>query len=320
MIDACPSSLQAKSQRSETPLYLAVSLGRLDIVKMLLAAGADQTCKDEGWRNLLHGALSKNLSVGNLKSMLDLLDRNLLPHMLKERSHFSHGGRTPIHDWVQRATASSYSPTYNAGNIVEMLQLLFSIDVSAAQHALTMLDGAGNTILHTLITQAASPDVVRAVLDFSPALLFRENSVGRTPAELARDQFVRDMVTRMPIMQYERPSPVGNMVDNVPETFVDCNAKSRPGLDDNERSVMAKTWDLCAEVLARTGTDEQKRRLVSLHEASDDERRVGEGDVGSWYGVRGSKLRLGAGSPDRGGGEGGQAKEEAKKKSDITMR
>lgn len=41
--------LEAKDPRGRTPLLLAVTLGHLEMVKLLLDAGADVNCEKDGW-------------------------------------------------------------------------------------------------------------------------------------------------------------------------------------------------------------------------------------------------------------------------------
>ncbi len=50
-----------------------------------------------------------------------------------------------------------------------------------------MLDGAGNTCLHDAVMRSFTR-MVQALVDYRPRLLYRENAVGRTPAEVARDK------------------------------------------------------------------------------------------------------------------------------------
>lgn len=40
------------------------------------------------------------------------------------------------------------------------------------------------------------PTLVHVVLDANPSLMYREETVGRTPAERARDRFVADKIKR----------------------------------------------------------------------------------------------------------------------------
>ena len=53
LIDACPSSLEDKSDTGYTPLYLACLLGRVRSAKTLIDAGADQAVRDMEYNNLV---------------------------------------------------------------------------------------------------------------------------------------------------------------------------------------------------------------------------------------------------------------------------
>lgn len=53
LIEACPSSLEAKSDTGYTPLYLACLLGRVQFAKTLIDAGADQAVRDVEYNNLV---------------------------------------------------------------------------------------------------------------------------------------------------------------------------------------------------------------------------------------------------------------------------
>ncbi len=59
---------------------------------------------------------------------------------------------------------------------------------------LDILDGKGDTPLHSLIAKKADVAVIRTLLDVNPQLLHHENAVGRTPAEVARDNFKKSVV------------------------------------------------------------------------------------------------------------------------------
>ncbi len=219
LIDACPSSFGAKALNQQTPLHLAAELGRVDIVKILLDAGADQTSKNVDLDNLLHAALSQDPTAEQLRGLLDLLDRDLLAKMMKERNRLAKEGCTPLHSWLQRVAVADPGPDKITA-IRAVLKELLAISPSASSQALNMLDGAGNTVLHSLITQDADPAIIRDVLDFCPSLMYRENAVGRTPAEVARERFIRDLVTTKPPRGFHDDVSVAALVDNKPESFL----------------------------------------------------------------------------------------------------
>lgn len=53
LIDACPSSIEARSGTGYTPLYLAFLLGRVQFARTLIDAGADQSVRDVEHNNLV---------------------------------------------------------------------------------------------------------------------------------------------------------------------------------------------------------------------------------------------------------------------------
>ncbi len=77
---------------------------------MLIRAGADQATKDQGRNSLLHAVLDYCPGVDELKQMFELLDREALIPMMKERNRLEEGGRTPLHQYV--AGAASHRGKY----------------------------------------------------------------------------------------------------------------------------------------------------------------------------------------------------------------
>lgn len=100
LVKIYPALLEIKSAEQLTPLMLAYKLGRLDCAKVLIDAGADQTAKDGSWNNLLHLALQETPKAEQLKPMLELLDKDPLFQMMKDRNNLEHEGRTPMHQWI----------------------------------------------------------------------------------------------------------------------------------------------------------------------------------------------------------------------------
>src|SRR5690349_17780676 len=86
LVKQCSYLLNTKSVEQMTPLMVACLLGRVDVAKVLIDAGADQVTKDNGWRNLLHSALRFTPTAKQLRSLLKLLNPQLVERMLRERS------------------------------------------------------------------------------------------------------------------------------------------------------------------------------------------------------------------------------------------
>jgi hypothetical protein len=249
---------------------LAYRLGRLDVAKMLIDAGADQSTKDYGRNNLLHAALYAPPAAEKLKPMLDLLDRSTLIPMLKERNKVDQDGRTPLHQYCATVANSTY---YQKKDVIRMIKLLISISPETAKQALKMLDGAGDTPLHTLLAKDADRAVVRTIIDFDQSLLCCENAVGRTPAEVAHDRYLADNIKNPNIWRCRANESVSTLVTAPLSRFVKKDTSEEPK-EHEAKSTVAKNWRLCAETMARNG--QPKRTLVSLNSANFVAQRLGE--------------------------------------------
>lgn len=234
-------------------------------------------------------------------------------------------------DSLQRfQCGTQFAPPPNAyrsqGLVVEMAKLL--LDYSGGEE-LDMLNGAGETCLHTAV-KGEMISLVKVLVDSEPQLLLRENAVGCTPAELAHDQ-LQNQIFERPTPQYtdKRQNRLQQLTGKSPGDFVDkamFRSKSIrelrrgtgslglsgdygvdavgpisfalgcgegwPGTYLSSADLKKITWDLCSTALAKRPG---KRRLVSLNEANDVARRLGERQMGVRYcGVR----------PNEGDGDG----------------
>ncbi|KAK4105306.1 ankyrin [Parathielavia hyrcaniae] len=305
-----PSLVHVRAANGATPLLLAYQLGRLDAAKILVDVGAEQTTKDQGRNNLLHAALQGTSDVKKLKPMLDLLDRGALVSMLKERNKLSQaGGRTPLHQYCSAVAKSGY---HNAAAkpAIRMIKMLISISPETAKQALSMLDGTGDTPLHTLLAKDADPAIVRTLVDFDPSLLCCENAVGRTPAEVAHDRYLGDKIQCPEYGRYRYDESVSSLVNTPASQFVLKSKKPDSEAREHEaKTVVAKNWRLCADIMARNG--QPKRTLVSLHSANLVAQRLGERHMKARYRfelVKQQQQDGGAptGSQDDGGSEAGE--------------
>lgn len=274
LVKACPALINVRSVGGVTPLILACRRGRIEYVKILLSAGADQSIKDSGWDNLLHSALHFRPTAPKLKTLLDLLDRDLIISMMTERCALADDARTPLHKWIHAIShGNNYSKVEDA---IEVLSYLMDLSPEEGKRALWMVDGTGDTPLHTLVSSSASDKIVRAVLDIDPSLLFRENAVGRTPLEVAHDQFFAEKSKapndRSSYRQNDNQEPA------LVESFV-----NKKGSDDEleDKSHVAVIWKLCSEYENKAVS--RKRKLVSLHEANDVAERLGVAYMGDRY-------------------------------------
>lgn len=159
---------------------------------------------------------------------------------------------------------------------VEVLKLLLGLtSETTTRRVLRTTDGTGETPLHTLVSSDNSVSAALAgwLLQFDAELLCRENAVGRTPAELARDRFVASKITAPQRTTWWPDNSVTTLVDKAASEFVDWKAK-KAGTQSAGLDKASKMWSLCEDAL---GTLKQpKRSLVSLHEANDVAKRIGE--------------------------------------------
>lgn len=295
LIKAHPEFLEAKDSAGMSPLALASLLGRLNLVDILVAHGSDQSTKDENWNNVVHQAIKWQPTASQLRAFLNRLDPDLRSYLLKERSALqSSDGRTPLHRWVGSHRQNSGD---GLGQNLEELRLLLGFSDG---EELETLDSGGDTPLHTLIRNKEHPAIIRAVIQANPMLLFRENAVGRTPAELAHDMFVRACVQAPPDGHYhgwrQNRSVADILLQKTPEKFaqeaIDKENHTTPvsfGVE-SDLPIIRQIYDLVIEFAA---TYPGKRRLVSLTEANDVAVRIGNTYQGQRYGwkVHSSKAR-----------------------------
>lgn len=310
LIKAYPSALEAKGTTGMTPLFVASWLGRIDIAKILIANGADQSTKNTSHDNILHAALANNPEPEKLTVFLNLLDAELLAHLLLERSGLkASDGRTPLHRWL-----ATYAKSVSA-NPVRHIKVLHLLLEHSKGKELDTLDAGGDTPLHTLIRAQADPAIIREILNFNPQLLHRENAVGLTPAEVAHDAHVRACVSHHSTSGYgfirrEDRSVARVLLDRKPEDFA---WMARHGTPPKPTTRVQQIYDL---VTGFAAAHPGKRRLVSLHEANDVAKRIGETYEGQRYGwkvIEGGRARRAQGpgadglpEGDEDGGSGGE--------------
>lgn len=333
LIKACPEAVEAKSHDNVTPLMQAVYSGRIELVKLLLEVGADPNVKTSSWNNILHAALLHTPPAGKLKELLSLFDREAIIRMITERSSLSSDGRTPLHQWFD-----SIKWNDDHDKSVAVFNLFVELSPEAVTTALNLLDASGDTPLHDMLTSHASSELIRAVLDFQPSLLFRENAVGRTPVEVVHDELISSRVTSNNNEHHHyygyANSGYCHLLSDTPQVFL-ANKKSderkwsREHESQHGDNQNTRIWAICQEYLAKldstppssryastpaegqaqdrsqsppkrrklttetegrlnahvisTNKLKEKRTLVSLPEANDVAKRLGEMKMGSKY-------------------------------------
>ncbi|KAI1318143.1 ankyrin repeat protein [Xylariaceae sp. FL0255] len=272
LIKTCPSSLETKSDQGYTPLNLACLMGRVEFAKGFVNAGANQSILDPNSNNLIHACLTNRPKVKPLREMLELFEPELRSHMFRQRNKLAAGGDTPVHSWlksfnpVQTRYHHSYgrSGNFSAEDPVNIDILRLILEFSEGQE-LEAFNRSGDTVVHTSVMRHLSRHT-EIFLGNNPELLRRENTVGRTPAEIAYDTFVASEV--------ESPDPieVGSQ-----DRHLNDNMKKDPKsfLLDAEPTKSSKEamWEVVQKYLAKA---KGERRLVSLSECNDVAKRLGE--------------------------------------------
>lgn len=328
VVDACPAALEKKNTMGNTPLMVACRLGRVDFVKILLEANADQSTRNAKGENILHAALTHNPKAAQLKPLLDLFDADLRSHLFLQRKNLHENGTTPLHTWVSQACGvqedngryrynyySSYNtkPYTKEKDVVDMLKLL--LEYSKGEE-LEMLNGAGDTCLHTAIMNDMV-SLVNVLVQFKPRLLYRENAVGRTPAEVAHDRLTGQKFAKPETLTLNKHEKLAHLPNDKPGEYADqARLKNKTpeqlkemltkvglsghydrdvivqilasmGVENNyhgtqltDKAKKQVIWDICDTAMAEH-TD--KRRLVSLNEANDVAKRLGEKYTASRY-------------------------------------
>ncbi|CAI6337715.1 unnamed protein product [Periconia digitata] len=268
LIEVMPKSLDSKSADGRTPLAIAFQGRRLDAAKILVEAGADQSTRTKEGCNILHLLLPSFDSTddfSDLKSFLDLIDKRLLPSLLTERSWRDPGSLTPIISYMRFSSFQTHAQE------AEMLRFLLTYAAESTNNEhLELLDATGDTPLHYLVKEKQQ-HLIPVVLESRPDLLFRENSVGRTPYELAEDIFVSSNVSNAPSVG--KPNRWSN--DALEDKPVDDFKE-----DKEEEPTAESIWRLCKEWLSKIRGDgsgeggKEKRVLVSLEEANEVAKRL----------------------------------------------
>lgn len=295
LVKAYPSAIEAKATNSRTPLWMASWLGRVDLVKVLVANGADQSIKDSSHENILHAALANDPHPEKLDIFLQVFDPDLLGNLVLERTALNTSdGRTPLHRWL---ATNAKSISDKPERYIEVIRLLLGYSKGKD---LDTLDARGDTPLHTLVRDQADPAMIREILNFNPQLLHRENAVGQTPADVAHDAYVRACVPQhnnrwlYSYHRHEDKSVAGVLLGRSPEDFARLAKHGEPA---KETSAVQQIYDLTAEFAA---ANPGKRRLVSLNEANDVARRIGETYQSQRYGWKGFERTWGRRRASRG--------------------
>lgn len=269
LIDTMPDSLEVKSSNGCTPLLLAFSYHRFSAAKLLIEAGADQTARTSTGSNILDSLLvgwHNNLAINDndiLKRMLGLIDSRLIPSFLHGRTSVSPGSLTPVAHFMRVAGDR------NVGEAnIDVLETLLDFAAPTNYAFLELLDGAGDTPLHLAVKRQRQSHV-SAILNRRPDLLSHENSVGRTPLEMAEDAWLASCVRNAPSLPYgSRQSIVNRSTESFAKGYV----------DPAEENTAERIWAQCREV-ALHSRGSVTRKLVSLLDANEVAKRLAKRHV-----------------------------------------
>lgn len=326
LVQTCPAALEKKNPPGETPLMVACRLGRTQLVNMLIEGNADQTTRNNSGENIVHASVLHARSAHRLRALLDEFDPELRSVLFTQRKHLSDNGYTPLQLWIANASGNySGSYSYYGGRPsaiespkpkLEMTKLLLEYCNGLG---LDLLDSAGDTCLHTAIMRQEVA-IAKALVDFKPALLYRENAVGRTPAEIAEETlkskpFTKPNRFRSPgkgnrnwsslglnelkhinKKSTEKPKPLADIsaveafglrgeytdeeLSNISALMGSETEKITLAINESVKLIRRMLWDLSSTTMEKNPSP---RRLVSLNEANDVARRLGEQETRSRY-------------------------------------
>lgn len=276
LISVMPDSVDLPSARHKlTPLALAFLNGRIGAARALIDAGADQTTRDASGKNLVHLALinaskSSHTDTKNFKALLAIVDKRLIRSMFIDRCKDGPGALTPLGLWMSTPSTDiySYSRTTRSHLSPDFLGIMLEF---GGEEALTMMDGSGQFPLH-LAVKTSHTAMVRKLLEYDPALLFKENAMGQTPLELAHSLYVAECAKTNLSISNPNYRPLDG---REPETFT---ANKRDGDSDDEMDEVSdgertRTWMVCREFAEK---EPRARILVSVNEAREVAKRLAE--------------------------------------------
>ncbi|KAG8626930.1 hypothetical protein KVT40_005875 [Elsinoe batatas] len=276
LMDKLPEQLEARSKDGFTPLLVAFSLNRGDVIEILIRANADQTARDARGRNILHLAVEyyngqDPEDSDDLRKTFSLIDPRLISSLAIERSSHSPGSLTPFASWLASARVNFphyASPGSKARSEVEphMINYLRTILSFTGGAELALVNGAGETPLHTCVRHGHDA-FIPILLDANPDFLWREDATGRTPFEVAEDEFLSEVFDNPPAIpgmdSYYYGRRETGVLKEPPEGFLEKG---------DTRSHAKRVWDVVKQ--RAEGQGQGKRKLCSLAEANEVAKRL----------------------------------------------
>ncbi|KAK5800856.1 hypothetical protein VI817_003068 [Penicillium citrinum] len=285
LINRYPEYMEVRSEEGYTPLSLAFILQRPSFAQILINLGADQTVKDNLGNNLLHLLLAcpqitpigsqSCLNADLLREMLGMLNPNGVHVMLLERNKSR--CQTPLMRWISSQRDSYGLDTFqnmmnrnrsDRDDQLPVVKLLLSYGGKTQTEQLELIDDNGNSPAHIAVTSKL-PALLQLFLEHRPDLLQRENSSGKTPADLASAEWTKFAIDedrtgrRSPlVINTQFNSASNNVVQRDPLSFVDSEA---PIKADKGRPHHRKIHELCH---SHASNGNYQRRLFTAGDAA----------------------------------------------------
>ncbi|KAF2226404.1 hypothetical protein BDZ85DRAFT_287453 [Elsinoe ampelina] len=276
LINKLPEQLEARSRDGFTPLLVAFSLNRRDVIEILIKANADQTARDARGRNILHLAVEyfngqDPEDSDELRKTLSLIDPRLISSLAIERSSHNPGSLTPFAAWLGSARSNFphyASPSSKTRSDVEphMINYLRTILSFTGGAELASVNGAGETPLHHCVRHGHDA-FIPVLLDANPDFLWREDATGRTPFEVAEDEFLSEMFDNPPAIPGMDTYYYGRRETGILKEPAVCFVEK-----GDKRSQAKRVWDVVRQRAEEQG--QGKRKLCSLAEANEVAKRL----------------------------------------------
>ncbi|GAB0133653.1 hypothetical protein EsDP_00002054 [Epichloe bromicola] len=270
-------SMQGKSHA--TP----VELIRTDIARILLNADTDQSTRKLKGEDIIHACLSRLPKTALLKPMLDLFDNGPRSHLFTQRkTYVTKNDTTPLHTWI--CQASGLGPTGEAETNYRYHYYNDYTDNQTGEE-LDSLNEAGETCLHTAVKKEML-SIVKVFADYNPQQVYRENAVGRTPAELAHNDLINELSAQPGRPETNKRGKISQVLQkgqmNIEIRPLSMIKPTGSGQTSRIWASATKFKAVVSDVMA-TALRKQtgNRRLVSLNETNDVAGRLG--DIGSPY-------------------------------------
>ncbi|KAL4864562.1 ankyrin repeat-containing domain protein [Aspergillus spectabilis] len=233
--------------------------------KILIEAGADQNVRDKHGRNLLHLLLDDMHRFERdqecVRNLLELVDPRLLPSMLLERCSLGKGSSSPFALWVARLLSSHLKAFWVQKTYLKILLDFFA---PTDHKYLELFDASGNTPVHSTVGLLHS--TLSTLLTERPELVYRENTHGFTPLELAEQTWIAVAIAPPTIIRtrlWGFRNFRASVADDPPIRFIDQT--SRPSWSTLENKW--KAYELCRK--HANSIPETRRKLVTLFEVHE---------------------------------------------------